>query len=57
MSPSDDATAVEGRHGQGRPGTSTVEAYEVDDGVVLHDAEDPFAWVEASDAVDLTEAT
>lgn len=57
MSPSDDATAVEGRHGQGRPGTSTVEAYEVDDGVVLHDAEEPFAWVEASDAVDLTEAT
>ncbi len=38
-------------------GTETVEAYEVDGGVVLHDAEDPFAWVEASLAVDLHEQT
>jgi hypothetical protein len=57
MSPSDDATAVEGRREQGREANGTVEAYEVDDGVVLHDAEEPFAWVEASVAVDLTEAT
>lgn len=38
-------------------GTETVEAYEVDDGVVLHDAENPFAWVEASRTVDLAEQT
>jgi hypothetical protein len=57
MSPSDDATTVERGHEQARAATGTVEAYEVDDGVVLHDAEDPFAWVEASVAVDLTEAT
>jgi hypothetical protein len=57
MSPRDNATAVEGRTEQGRDGTATVEAYEVDDGVVLHDVEDPFAWVEASVAVDLAEAT
>jgi hypothetical protein len=38
-------------------GTETVEAYDVDGGVVLHDAEDPFAWVEASLAVDLSEQT
>jgi len=38
-------------------GTETVEAYEVDGGVVLHDAEDPFAWVEASLSVDLHDQT
>lgn len=57
MSPRDDATAVEWPHEHGQDGTATVEAYEVDDGVVLHDAEEPFAWVEASVAVDLAEAT
>lgn len=57
MSLRDDAAAGEGRHEQGHDGTTTVEAYEVDDGVVLHDAEDPFAWVEASVAVDLAETT
>jgi hypothetical protein len=57
MSSHDDAFAAEGRHERGRDGTRTVEAYQVDDGVVLHDAEDPFAWVEASVAVDLTETT
>jgi hypothetical protein len=36
-------------------GTGTVEAYAVDDGVVLHDAEDPLAWVEAERALDLRE--
>ncbi|MEF8820233.1 MAG: hypothetical protein V5A31_12700 [Haloferacaceae archaeon] len=57
MSLRDDATAREGRHELGHDGTTTVEAYEVDDGVVLHDAEEPFAWVEATVAVDLHEAT
>ncbi len=37
-------------------GTATVEAYAVDDGgVVLHDAENPLAWVEAERAFDLRE--
>ncbi len=44
-------------HDRPTDGTETVEAYEVDGGVVLHDAEDPFAWVEASLAVDLHEQT
>jgi len=57
MSSRENATVVEGRTEHGQDGTATVEAYEVDDGVVLHDAEDPFAWVEASVAVDLAEAT
>jgi hypothetical protein len=33
-----------------------VEAYEVDDGVVLFDAQNPLAWVEASVAVRLADA-
>ncbi|MFB6305044.1 MAG: hypothetical protein ABEH47_07750 [Haloferacaceae archaeon] len=52
-----DADALEAQHGEGAaPGTETVEAYEVDDGVVLYDAENPLAWVEASTAVVLAEA-
>ncbi|MEF8757170.1 MAG: hypothetical protein V5A33_02925 [Halobacteriales archaeon] len=37
-------------------GVETIEAYETDDSVVLYDAENPLAWVEATDAVRLTEA-
>jgi hypothetical protein len=29
-------------------GVETIEAYETDDGVVLYDAENPLAWVEAT---------
>lgn len=36
-------------------GVETVESYEVDDGVVLYDAENPLAWVETTQAVPLTE--
>lgn len=57
MSMRDDADVREGRHDRGHGGTATVEAYEMDDGVVLHDAEEPFAWVEATVAVDLHDAT
>jgi hypothetical protein len=57
MSSHNDAFTAEGRHDRGQDSARTVEAYQVDDGVVLHDAEDPFAWVEASVAVDLTETT
>jgi len=38
-----------------RDGVATVEAYEVEDGVVLHDAANPLAWVEATVAVSLRE--
>jgi hypothetical protein len=37
-------------------GVETIEAYETDETVVLYDAENPLAWVEASDAVRLEEA-
>jgi hypothetical protein len=37
-------------------GIETVESYEVDDGVVLFDAENPLAWVETTEAVPVTEA-
>lgn len=40
----------------GPDGTETVESYELDDGgVVLFDAENPLAWVEATAAVRLSE--
>ncbi len=29
-------------------GTTTIEAYETDRGVVLYDADNPLAWVEAT---------
>ena len=32
-------------------GIDTVEAYHVEDGTVLYDAENPLAWVESSAAV------
>jgi hypothetical protein len=34
----------------------TTEAYECDEGVVLYDAENPLAWVQAETAVRLEEA-
>lgn len=36
-------------------GVDTVEAYEVEDGVVFYDAENPLAWVRASNAVTVRE--
>ncbi len=40
----------------GPDGTETVESYEIDGGgVVLFDAENPLAWVEATTAVRLSE--
>lgn len=34
-------------------GVATTDAYEVEDGVVLFDTENPLAWVEADDALPL----
>lgn len=36
-------------------GIDTVEAYEIEDGTVLYDAENPLAWVESSTAVSVHE--
>lgn len=36
-------------------GADTVEAYEVEDGVVFYDAENPLAWLEATRVVSLSE--
>lgn len=36
-------------------GVETIEAYEVENGVVLYDAENPLAWVEATRAVRLSD--
>ncbi|WP_255475209.1 hypothetical protein [Halapricum sp. CBA1109] len=36
-------------------GTETVECYESDDGVVLYDAENPLAWIEADTTVEIAE--
>lgn len=35
----------------------SVESYETDDGVVLYDADNPLAWIEAARPVALDEAT
>jgi len=36
-------------------GLAPVESYEVDDGVVFYDPQNPLAWVEASRTVSLTD--
>jgi len=38
-------------------GTETVECYEVDDDVVLYDAENPLAWIESDTTVAIEDAT
>ncbi|WP_436923936.1 DUF7331 family protein [Halosimplex amylolyticum] len=38
-------------------GVAATDAYEVDDGVVLFDVENPLAWVEADDALALGQMT
>ena len=35
-------------------GVDTVERYDVDDGVVFYDSENPLAWVEATQAIQLS---
>ena len=35
------------------PGFETVESYDVDDGIVLYDAENPLAWVRTNEPVSL----
>jgi hypothetical protein len=50
-------SAAESRSEPALPdGVETIEAYETDDGVVLYDAENPLAWVQANSAVQLEDA-
>ncbi|AHF99094.1 hypothetical protein HALLA_09800 [Halostagnicola larsenii XH-48] len=49
----DDTTADEPR--SELAGTETIESYEIDDGVVFYDAENPLAWVETSQTLPLKE--
>ncbi|MFC6797559.1 MULTISPECIES: hypothetical protein [unclassified Haladaptatus] len=36
-------------------GVETTEVYETEDGIVLYDAENPLAWVQATHAVRLSD--
>lgn len=38
-----------------REGGATVESYDLNEGVVLYDAENPLAWMESNAAVSLRE--
>lgn len=38
-------------------GVASTDAYEVDGGVVLFDVENPLAWVEADEALELEQMT
>ena len=48
--------AAESRDPDVPAAVETVESYEIDEGIVLYDAENPLAWVQSSDAVPLTDA-
>lgn len=43
------------RPGPADDGFETVESYEVDDGVVLYDAEAPLAWLRSDHTVELAD--
>jgi len=50
-------SAAESRDPEVPEAVETVEAYETDEGVVLYDAQNPLAWMQADDAVSLQEST
>lgn len=53
-----DAPTEESGTERSQPGAETIDAtgaYETAGGVVLYDTEEPLAWVQADNAVDLTE--
>ncbi|MFB6079854.1 MAG: hypothetical protein ABEJ81_02460 [Haloferacaceae archaeon] len=52
----DSAGSEASRGDSTHPGTGTVEAYEADGSVVIYDAEQPLAWIEASTSVALADA-
>lgn len=49
-------SAAESREPAVPDAVETTEAYETEDGVVLYDARNPLAWVQATSAVRLTDA-
>jgi hypothetical protein len=51
---SDRSSAVPARLGEAS-GLADIESYEVDDGIVFYDPQNPLAWVEASAPVALTD--
>jgi hypothetical protein len=51
-----DATRPNGAGDDADGGATTVEAYEVDGGTVLHDSRNPLAWVESTVAVTLSDS-
>jgi hypothetical protein len=58
--PDPDATAERDSAGE-RPdpvteAVETTESYQTEEGVVFYDADNPLAWMQAADVVDLDEA-
>jgi hypothetical protein len=47
------ASSDERREATAQAGFETVESYEVDDGIVLYDAESPLAWVRTDSPIRL----
>ncbi|MFB6069052.1 MAG: hypothetical protein ABEJ90_03900 [Halobacterium sp.] len=41
---------------EGDEGRDSVESYDVEDGVVFYDAQNPLAWLKATNAVSLGDA-
>lgn len=50
----DESPPVPARVGEAR-GLDDVESYEVDDGIVFYDPQNPLAWVETSKTITLSE--
>lgn len=55
--PADDQPVSPTRTPSTSPDTTSVEAYRVEDRTVLHDAQNPLAWIESSRTIRLTDAT
>ena len=51
----DDGTAHDNEPTGEPAGTATIESYEIEDGVVFYDAENPLAWVETTQTLTLEE--
>jgi hypothetical protein len=51
----EDEVANRGEPSSEPEGTATIEAYEIEDGVVFYDAENPLAWVETNRTLTLEE--
>lgn len=57
--PEPDTTADGARQRAETAGTETIrsiESYEADDGIVFYDSDNPLAWLQSDDVVDLDDA-